>query len=91
MGLKSATIGSVSGTSTVELEASTIGGVLISTDGTNAAVVVIRDRDDEGEIVIQYTGLEAIWIDGQFYCQSGTAHYAISGTGAEAQIFAQIY
>jgi hypothetical protein len=91
MGLKSATNGSTSGTGTVELDSTTVGGVLVSTDGTNAAVVVVKDGDNNGDVVVSYSGLEAIWIDGQFYCQSGTAYYSITGTGASAQIFAQIH
>jgi hypothetical protein len=91
MALKTASNGSISGTGTVELESTIVGGVLVSTDGTNAATVIIKDLDNNGETVISYSGKEAIWIDGDFYCQSGTAYYAISGTGATAQIFAAIH
>lgn len=91
MAKKSATNGAISGTGTVELNASTVGGVLVTTDGSNAATVILRDKDSNGEIIIDYSGKEAIWIDGCFYCQSGTAYYNISGTGAQAQIFEEIH
>ncbi len=91
MALRPASDGTITGTGTLELESTTLGGVLVSTDGTNAATVIIKDEDNDGETIISYSGKEAVWIDGTFDCQSGIAYYSISGTGASAQIFKNIH
>ncbi len=87
------TAGAVAGSNTVTLTgqvsaAGTIGGVLISTDGTNAAVVVLRKNDGSGTILFDISTKTPIFVVAPIRVDDTvTVHYAISGTGASAMLY----
>lgn len=92
--LRALTDGAVSGTGTITVENRTLGGVLISTNNTNAAVVVVRVTDSSGHRVFSISSLTPgfhvapIRLQGPNDKQaSQTLYYDISGTGASAQLF----
>lgn len=77
-------------TGLLECPSGVFGGCLISTDGTNAAVVVIRNTDASGKIVFQIstksTGAYILPTEAE-----QTIHYSVSGTNAEAEFFEYTY
>ena len=78
-----------SGTSIIALLHGIIGGVLISTDGTNAATVQIKKAPDgvAGSEII----FDLITVTSSFICApivaDGHVQLVVSGTGAYAQLF----
>ena len=84
--LKSKTAGKVSGTGTITLDTGILGGVLISTDGTNAAAVVIQKTNSSGEKVLDVSTKQPLWV-GAPMDVGATMYYDISGTGASAQLY----
>jgi len=87
MALRSVTNGKISETGTINLQGAFVGGVLVSTDGTNAAEVTIRKDSDAGDIVIAISTKTPIFIGPALFEASGTIYYSISGNGASAQIY----
>lgn len=92
MQLKPLTNGKVSGTGTASFtHAATggmLGGVLISTDGTNAAAVVIRKSLASGEIVFDMSTITAQMIIVPVHTDNVAAlYYSITGTGASAMLY----
>jgi len=84
--LRSITDGAVSGTGTVSSESGILGGVLITTDGTNAATVVVRKSGASGAKVFDLSGIQALWCPCMIDA-ANSIYYSISGTGAKAQLF----
>jgi len=92
MNLRPITAGKVSGTSTTTLEghsgsSGVFGGALITTDGSNAVTVTIRETDGSGTILFQ-----VITVSGGPYLlpvlsNDSTIHYVISGTNGEAMLY----
>ena len=80
--------GSISGTGTLTFKSGIVGGVLITTDNSNAAAVVLRRDSGTGTVVIDISTKTTIWITGPFSMEgTETLYYSISGTGASAQLF----
>jgi len=86
--LKAITNGSVTGNGTISCVSTICGGVLITTDGTNAVTVVVRRLDANGKKIIQIVSDSTIWISGPFSLE-GTEqlYHEVSGTGGAAQFF----
>ena len=86
--LKTLTAGAVSGTDTLTVKGFIIGGVLITTDGTNAASVTIRRNDASGKILFQISTKTPIFVSGPFSTEeTSTIYISVSGTGGAAQIY----
>ncbi len=88
MKLRKLTAGRISGTGTIFVESYTIGGVLISTDNTNAAAVTLRRNNATGAQIIDISTITSMWITGPFDLEgTNDLYYSISGTGATAQLY----
>ena len=92
MQLRPMTNGRISGTGTVSFAyAATggmLGGVLISTDGTNAAVVVIRKLTASGDVVFDMSSITAQMVIVPVHTDNVAAlYYSITGTGAAAMLY----
>lgn len=86
--LRALTNGAVSGTHTLTVPSRIIGGVLITTDGSNAATVVIRRANDSGKPIIDIASITTLWIAGPFSTEDAEqVHLSVTGTAAEAQIY----
>ena len=90
--LKPLSSGKISGTGTVSLGVDAAGGilgaVLISADGTNSAVVILRKDNASGEKLFDFDTITSqmviapIQMDGTI-----TLYYDITGTGATAMLY----
>ena len=93
MNLTALTNGKVAGTGTVTLQGQhgdggTVGGVLISTDGTNAAAVVLRKNDASGAIVFDLSTKTPIFVTAPILvANTAQVYFSITGTGASAQLY----
>jgi len=86
--LKALTDGNVTGTDTITCSSGIVGGVLISSDGTNAAVVTIQRDGSGGKTVFDFSGLEAQFITAPVSLEDTTnLYYSVTGTAAAAQFF----
>lgn len=90
--LKALTDGSVAGTGTLtfpsNFQGGILGGVLITTDGTNAAVVTVQRTDSSGKTIFKISTKQPLMIMAPFGMEGATvAYYSVSGTGAAAQFF----
>lgn len=85
--LRPKTAGSVAGTGTIQLEGRILGGVLLSTNNTNAAAVVIRSNDASGAVVFQLSSLSPGFFVAPVDVGTRQLYYDISGTGALAQLY----
>jgi len=90
--LRPITSGQVSGTNTATLSGShqsagVFGGALITTNGSDAVTVTVRETDGSGTILFQITTISA----GPFWApvksEDSTIHYVISGTGGTAMLY----
>lgn len=78
--------GLVSGVGQFVLVNGLLGGINISTDGANAAVVTVRRNDATGAIVAQFSTVSTQMIVAPFLAAK-TCYFTITGTGASAQFF----
>jgi len=85
--LKPLTNGSVAGTGTIVIESGMMGAVLISADGTNAAVVKLYKDNSSGPIVYQVSTKAPLFTAGPINVGSQALYYDISGTSGAAQIY----
>ena len=86
--LQPLTNGKVTGTGTVKMYGMGLGGVLVSTDGTNAAVVLIYDSADAtGDKLFDLSSKTPGAFLVPVQVTSGSIYYNISGTGASAQLY----
>jgi len=86
--LRTLTAGSVSGTDTLVAKTYIIGGVLITTDGTNAAVVALRRDDASGKLIFQISTKTPLFVSGPFSTEGTQSIYiSVTGTGASAQVY----
>ncbi len=84
--LRAISPGAVSGTNSYACPGEIFGGVLISTDGTNAAVVTVRKNDAAGDIVFQVSTKSPLAVFAPIEADA-TVHTVVTGTGATAQFF----
>jgi hypothetical protein len=84
--LKTISNGNITGTGTVDVESRKLGGVLITTDGTNAAVIILSNDTSTGEQVFDISTKQPLFVSAPISC-SNRLYYNISGTGAAAQLF----
>jgi len=88
MQLRAMTNGSVSSTGTLTLKTGIVGGVIISTNNTNAAVVVLRRDNASGKQLFSMSTVTAVGVFAPIWMENTeTLYYDISGTGASAQIY----
>lgn len=86
--LKSLTNGPVVGGGTLDLKSLKAGGVLITTDNTNAGTVVIRMDGPSGKIVFQVSTVSSAFFGLPLYLEgSEVLYYNISGTNCSAQLY----
>ena len=85
--LKPITDGKVAGTGTLTLESRILGGILVSSDGTNAAVIIIRNDDASGTRFFDISTKAPGLIIGPIKADSDTIYYSITGTNASAQLY----
>ena len=85
--LATITPGAISGTGTIALDGPVFGGADINADGTNSAVVVVRDNDANGEILLDSNTTVGKTIFGPFRAPSKQIYYDISGTGGSATLY----
>ena len=78
--------GKLSGTGIINLKRKILGGVLISTDSTNAAVVQIRKDNSSGDIIFDESTKNPMFPVVPIQA-ADQIYYNISGTGASAQLF----
>ena len=78
--------GALAGTGTLTCK-SRLFAVAITTDGTNAATVVVRKTDANGAQKLDYSTLDGDFLAGPFALDSETLYYSVTGTGAAAQFF----
>ena len=93
MNLQTLTNGRVSGTGTLTLEGQhtaggKLGGVLISTDGTNAADVVVRRDNADGDAIFSISTKTPMMVTAPIDSRGTSAlHYTVTGSGASAQFY----
>ena len=93
MNLRTLTDGRVAGTGTLTLQGShnpggKLGAVLISTDGTNAAVVTVQRSDASGLTLFSMSTKTPIDVQMPIDSQgTSTLYFSVTGTGAEAQFY----
>lgn len=88
MVLRPITNGSVTGNNTLTIASQIVGGVLITTDGTNAAVVTVHRDDASGKEIFDISSKQPLWIAGPFSLEgTDQAYVTVSGTGAAVQIY----
>ncbi len=93
MNLQPLTPGAVSNTGTVELvgaasNSGVIGGVLITADGTNDAVVVLRENNSAGKVLFDITSKSPLFVVAPIRSgETAQIWYTITGTGASAMLY----
>ncbi len=86
--LKAINDGKVSSTGSMTVESGMIGGILVTTDGNNAAVITIQRNDSSGKKVFDISTLSPGMITVPLTLEdTTTAYYSVTGTGASAQFF----
>jgi hypothetical protein len=85
--LRPLTNGAVSGTGTVTLQGRLLGGVLITTNNTNAVTVTVQRTDASGTEVFDISTLSPGFHVAPIDVGAATLYYSISGTGGAAQLF----
>ena len=68
--LKAPTNGSVSGTGTLTCESRLFGGALITSDGTNAAVVTVQNDDANGTEIFDVSSKIPFFANGPISCSN---------------------
>jgi hypothetical protein len=84
--LQSLTAGKVTGADTVACPSKILGGVLISTDGTNAAVVTVQKTDSGGAKIFDISTKTPMFVVSPIEAASAV-YYSVTGTGASAQFY----
>ena len=83
--LKPVSDGAVTSTGTLSFETGILGGVLISADGTNLAIVTLQENNSDGAKVFEIDTKSPIFIAGPIGIGSSVGYYNVSGTGAKVQ------
>ena len=88
MKLRALNNGAVTSTGTVTVPSATIGGVLVTADGTNNATISLKRDDTNGkeifDLVTKSPGFFVAPVDTE---GTTTVYYSVSGTGAAAQLY----
>ena len=85
--------GSVTSTGTLTFNSRILGGVLITTDGTNAAVVTLQTVNGSGRKVFQISTKSPIFVAGPISISDvngdpqQAGFYDVAGTGAAVQFY----
>ena len=85
--------GSVTSTGTITFQSRILGGVLITADGTNAAVVTLQSDNASGYTVFDISTESPIFVAGPISIRDANGdptqagYYSVTGTGAAAQFF----
>ena len=88
MVLRKLTNGAVTSTGTVTVQSGILGGVLITTNNTNAVTVVCHRDDASGQQILDISTVTAMFITGPFDMeQTQSLYYSVSGTGGAAQFY----
>jgi len=83
--------GAISGSGTLVLTGSRLGGTVISADGLNNAVVEIRKNNATGDVLLDLSTKIPFVETAQILCaDTSVIYYSISGTNAKAQIYEHI-
>ena len=86
--LKAINNGAVTSTGTVTCESTVMGGVLITTDNTNAGTVLVHRVGSGGKQILDISTITTMWITGPFSLEeSDQLYYSVSGTGCSAQFY----
>ena len=86
--LRKLTNGKISGTGEIDVPSRLFGGALISTNSSNAAAVVIRENDVNGDIIFDLSTISPAMVSAPFDISGADKiYYSISGTGASAQLY----
>ena len=81
------TDGKVTGTGTLTVPSMTLGGIVITADGTNAAVVKLQKDDASGDILLEVSSNTSFAVIAPIATLTSSVYYSITGTGASAQIY----
>jgi len=93
MNLIALTDGRVSGTGTLTLEGAAsaggkLGGVLITTDGTNAAAVTVQRDNASGKTIFSVSTKTPMMVTAPMDSEATSVlYYSVTGTGAAAQFY----
>jgi len=90
--LREISAGKISGTGTLTIGRNmTVGGIVISADGTNNAAVVLRVLNVTGDIKFDMTTKNSLSVFAPIYIGNSTVYYSITGTGATAELYEWIF
>jgi hypothetical protein len=82
------TDGAVSGTGTMFLRGDSVGGLLVTTDGTNAAAIVLRKNNASGDRLLDISTKGTIFQSPRIRLgDTSVVYFSVSGTGAKAQFY----
>ena len=85
------TDGSVSGEFSVDLPHRVLGALLITADGTNAAVITVQRTNNQGKEVFSISTKTPMFVAGPISLEGATIAYcSVTGTGAAVQLYAWI-
>lgn len=91
--LTTLTNGAITGTGTVVLDGhhqsgGLFGGVLVSCDGENPAVIQVRKNNASGELLVDVSTVSPCFLPGPIIVDNTQVlYYSITGTGALAQLY----
>ena len=91
--LKPVSDGTVAGTGVIQFSSNILGGVLITADGTNAAVVTLQADNSDGITVFSISTKSPIFVAGPVSIVDANGdttvagYYSVTGTGAAAQFY----
>jgi hypothetical protein len=86
--LKALNSGRVSGTGTVTVNSEILGGVLITTNGSDAVTVTVQRVDSGGKTIFSVSTTVPMFAAGPMSLEkSDAAYYSVSGTGGTAQFY----
>jgi hypothetical protein len=85
--LRPLTNGSVSGTGTITLQGRLLGGVLVTTNNTNAVTITVQRTDSSGTEVFDLSTLSPGFHVAPIDVGASVLYYNVSGTGGAAQFF----
>ena len=86
--IRALTNGRVSGTGTLAVNSEIIGGVLITTNGSDAVTVTVQRIDSGGKTIFSVSTTVPMFAAGPMSLEkSDAAYYSVTGTGGTAQFY----